>query len=101
VVSFLSRKIDFEGNEARLIRNTIFSAAVLAALVIPFLLAFSKEYPFAKVVLSNVGMLLIVSLIMSVYFGPRLVRFHWHPDPKYSNINTNKKGSRLLGPIDI
>jgi len=98
VLSFLSRKIDFEGNESRLIRLTIFSAGILAILIVPLLIAFADEYPFAKIILSNLGIMFIVTLVMLIYFGPRLITFHFG-----DRFKKSKEGNRnrLLGPIDI
>jgi len=100
ILSFLSREIDFEGNESRLIRKTIMSAALLAVVIFPMLIALGSSFPFVRILLSNVALLLLASLIMFIYFGPKLYRFHfgenWSVDP-----SSKGSGHRLLGPIDI
>jgi len=98
VLSFLSRKIDFEGNEARQLRITIFSASSFALLIIPLLIAFSADYPFAKIVLSNVGLLILITIIMLIYYIPKLWEFHFPGSHMFAH---KEHKSRLLGPIDI
>eukprot|EP00026_Physarum_polycephalum_P002976 Phypoly_transcript_02985.p1 GENE.Phypoly_transcript_02985~~Phypoly_transcript_02985.p1 ORF type:complete len:847 (+),score=111.49 Phypoly_transcript_02985:153-2543(+) len=98
VLTFLSRDIDFEGNESRLIRRTILSAALLAIVILPILIALGSSFPFVRILLSNVALLLIASLIMITYFGPKLTQFHFGGESTYSDIKGKK---RLIGPIDI
>lgn len=88
--------------ESRLIRRTILSAALLACVILPILIAVGSSFPFVRILLSNVAILLVCSLVMFTYFGPKLYQFHlgdqWAPD---SSGKSGGGGYRLWGPIDI
>eukprot|EP01113_Clastostelium_recurvatum_P036762 TRINITY_DN5296_c0_g1_i4.p1 TRINITY_DN5296_c0_g1~~TRINITY_DN5296_c0_g1_i4.p1 ORF type:complete len:1404 (-),score=304.85 TRINITY_DN5296_c0_g1_i4:28-4098(-) len=98
VLSFLTRNLDYSGNESRLIRTTIFATAFAAAIILPLLFIFSNN-PLAKITLSNGAILLAVTFIIIIYFGPKIVAYHF-PNSRLLG-KTDSGRSKLLGPIDI